>query len=95
MHCFAGCSTLDAISAVGLDWPDLYPDKPPRPEGYRPIKRPFLPADAFETLRHEAHVVGIVANNMKTSGEVSHKDFKRLVEAETRIESIKESCYGR
>ena len=95
IKCFAGCSALDVITAVGLEWDALFPERPPSPEGYKPIKRPFYPTDAFEALRHEAHVIGIVANNMAACGEVSHKDFRRLIEAEERIEGINEAAYGR
>ncbi len=27
IHCFAGCDPSDALTAVGLDWKDIYPDR--------------------------------------------------------------------
>lgn len=27
LHCFAGCPTDDILSAIGLEWADLYPDR--------------------------------------------------------------------
>jgi hypothetical protein len=94
IKCFASCSALDVITAVSLEWDALFPDRPPSLEGYKPIKRPFYTADVFEALRHESHVLGFIAKDMRT-GKISDTDYQRLIEAEERIEGINEAAYGR
>lgn len=93
IKCFAGCSVESILDSVGLTFSDLYPMRPPRPEGCRPIKRPFVPADVFEAIRHESHVLGFIAKDMRT-GKVSETDYRRLIDAEERIEAINGAAYG-
>ena len=94
LYCFAGCSTLSVITKVGLEWSELYPEKSPPVEGCRPVVRSFLPADAFNTVRHELHVVGIIVDDFMKHGRLSPENRQRIIEAESRIEAIKDRCYG-
>ena len=95
LHCFAGCSALDVITAVGLEWDALFPPRPLPPEGCRPIRRTFLPADAFETLRHEVDVVTLIAGDMLRGKDVPVEDHARLLVAQQQLDAVAQLCYGK
>ena len=95
LHDFGGCDVESVLDAVGLTFDDLFPPKPPRAEGYRPERRPFLPADAFDVLRHEATIVFLIGADVHKNRTVSDEDFQRLLVATGRLENIAGGVYGR
>lgn len=57
MHCFAGCSIHEIVSAVGLEVTDLFPDRED-PLSPKPSRKPYFPAEAVLTaLASEALVL--------------------------------------
>ena len=95
IHCFAGCSVEEVLGAVGLTFDDLFPPRPPRAEGYRPERRPFLPSDVFEIARSEVGVVFLIGCDMSKHKAISDQDYERLLIACSRLERIAEVAYGR
>ena len=95
VHCVAGCSALDAISAVGLDWSDLYPDKPLPVQGHKPIRRPFLPTDAFDTLRHINQIMLIIVGDMVRGKGCPVESHMSLMNCQKQLDDIAELCYGK
>ena len=95
LNCMShGCSFRDIVDATGVDIAELFPPKPPRPEGYRPIKRPFMATDVFEDLRHEAAIVYLIACDLRKGKTVSEQDYERLGQSITTVERISEAAYG-
>lgn len=89
VHCFAGCSVHDVLSATGLDMADLYPEKPIH-HG-RPERRPFPAIDALRAISFEALVV-LVSAGAVLSGTFSQSDRQRLSVAVERIQSALTAC---
>jgi hypothetical protein len=87
LHCFAGCSPLAVLDALGLEWADLFP---PREDGERrkPIRRAFRLADALSALRHEA---GVLRIGLASGTPV---DKTRMDEALGRILAIIDTLEG-
>jgi hypothetical protein len=84
LHCFAGCSVHEVVSAVGLDLSDLFP---PREIGVgkgKPERRPFPPADILRCIASEALVVMTSAKSL-LAGPLPEFDRKRLNVAVSRI----------
>ena len=95
LHCFAGCAVESILDAIGLAFDDLFPPRPPRAGGYRPERRPFVPADAFDIARFEVGVVFLIACDMHKLRVISEQDYERLLMACGRLERIAEVAYGR
>jgi hypothetical protein len=83
LHCFAGCSALEIVDAVGLEMADLFP---PRQHHGKPERRPFPAADVLRALASEALVVASVGVSM-LSGRFTDADRERLILAVSRIQS--------
>lgn len=77
IHCFAGCETNNVLTAVGLEFQDLYP--PRRVDHYIPReRRPFDAVDVLRCLSREALIL-IGASAKLLAGEtLSQADFDRL-----------------
>ncbi len=83
LHCFAGCASTDVVAALGLEFSDLYPD---RPERYRPPKRSRIPAsDLIKIMADEAVTVGLIAGRFLDDREIDEDDWDRLSLAVRRI----------
>lgn len=89
VHCFAGCSVHDVLSATGLDMAALFPEKPIH-HG-RPERRPFPAIDALRAISFEALVV-LVSASAVLSGTFSQTDRQRLSLAVERIQSALTAC---
>ncbi len=84
IHCFAGCSVHEVVSAIGLEISDLFP---PRDSYGKPERRPFPAADVLRALAFEAIVV-LAASRKLLNGELLEKfDHDRLLMAASRIQN--------
>lgn len=84
IHCFAGCSPYDVVSAVGLEMSDLFP---PRQHNGKPERRPFPAADALRAVAFEALIVATAGSALLAGKPFSDVDRERLVLAVSRINS--------
>ena len=95
VRCFAGCTFENIIAAAGVDVSAMFPPRPPRPEGYGPERRPFLPSDVFEVARIDVAVVFLIGCDLHKHKAISEQDYERLLRAYSRLERIAEAAYGR
>lgn len=96
VHCFGkDCSFEDIVAGAGVDVAEMFPPAPPRAEGYRRDRRPFLPADVFQIAKHEIAVASLIACDMHARKAVSDADYERLLIAAGRLERIADTAYGR
>jgi len=86
LHDFAGCSALEVLDAVGLDWSALYPPRAPTTTHRR--RGPPVPyADALRCLAHEAWAVLISAARVEREDCITEEDLRRLTLAIQRIQT--------
>lgn len=85
IHCFAGCTTHEIVSAVGLDLTALFP-KRAIPYG-RPERRPFPADDVLCAVAFESLVVSIAASALSSGKPFSETDRVRLLLASSRIQA--------
>ena len=75
IHCFAGCSVHEIVSAVGLELSDLFPESR---EPHKPLSRPFPASDILRCLSFESLFLKICALDLKNGEQLSDKDYERL-----------------
>lgn len=85
VHCFAGCSVHEVLSAAGVSMTALFP---PRGRCHaKPETRPFPAADVLRCIAFEALVVSCAAADLLTGEPFTEDDRARLVVAASRIQA--------
>jgi len=84
IHCFAGCSPFEVVSAVSMDLSDLFPDKL---EPSKPMKRRFMPQDVIACLAGETFFVTLCAEALAKGEKLADVDVDRLTVAHRRYQS--------
>ncbi len=92
LHCFAGCETEDVLSAVGLTFSDVMPERIGSKQSYKPLNTPIPARDALATLDHEAMVTAIIAADILEYKQVDQDTWDRLGVAVQRINSTRAMC---
>ena len=93
-HCFAGCDTAAILTAIGMEFSDLYP---PRPDTCaKPERRPFPAQDVLEALAFEVSIVLCAARDLLEAGDLvlGTEGFARLELAYQRIGSALSLAQG-
>lgn len=85
LKCFAGCETESVLSAVGLEFSDLFPERLPG-VGYQPTKsRHFSSAELLEIVDHETTVAALILADVLELKMVDEAMWDRLATAANRI----------
>lgn len=88
IHCHAGCSAHEVVSAVGLELTDLFPPRPADPAYIgKPERRAFPAADILRAIGFEALVVGCAASALLAGESFTQTDRDRLLVAVGRIQA--------
>lgn len=83
IHCWAGCSALDVLEAVGLDFDALFPEKL---ADHKPRERqPFSHREAMAALVPEVLLVALASSMLKAGKALSEIDHSRLMQASQRL----------
>lgn len=92
LHDFGGDDVEAILSALGLSFGDLYPDRP----GHfaKPSRRPFNASDVLALVAFESTVALLVVSDVINGKLVGDADFERLLEAGRRLGHAAEVCNG-
>ena len=84
-HCFAGCDAESVLSALGLEFSDLYPE----PLGHHFKSRPMRtsPREILETLDHDSMVVAFIGADFLKHKSLDEETWSRLAKSVNRINS--------
>lgn len=82
MHCFAGCDTESILSAMGMQFSDLYPE---RQADSKPQKMPFNPRDVLAAIGQEALVIALAAIDLGKGKSLTDDERSRVMQAAGRI----------
>ena len=86
IHCHAGCSVHEVVSAIGLEVSDLFPPRPVDPSRVgKPERRPFPAADCLRAVAFEATIVALAGAAIIAGEPFSQFDKDRLLVAVGRI----------
>lgn len=81
LHCFAGCSAVDVVSAMGFELSDLFPDS----ERSSRVRNPFPLRDVLSLLYRESLIVMLAAKNVAKKLPLHDHDYERVKLAYQRI----------
>ena len=84
-NCFAGCDKQSILSAVGLKFEDLFPDK----VGYekKPIPR-FSRSEFFDIAMNEAGILALAVGMLLNGDDICEKNLERVRIAIEKIASM-------
>jgi hypothetical protein len=85
VHCFAGCSAEEVLSAVGLTFDALYPEQEIKRGG--PERRPFPAADILRAISNESLITYLAAKSVSNGLTLPEPDIQRLLVATSRIQA--------
>ena len=83
LHCFAGCETEHVLSALGLTFADVMPERIGDEHRYKPMRQRFDARQVLECVSHEVIVICLIAE--KYASIIGDKDEARLMLAATRL----------
>lgn len=94
LHCFGGCAVESILSAAGLTFEALFPDR--APDAHRPqrTRRQFHPGDVLACIATEALIVAVAASCLRQGLALSDQDHERLIVAAGRIQAAREVAIG-
>ena len=78
LHCFAGCSAYDVVSAVGLELSDLFAERPDGVNGRKPLTRPFPASDVIQALSSELSFISLCAGDLSRGEKLTNEDQEHL-----------------
>jgi len=84
LHCFAGCSLHEIVSAAGVELSDLFPNKP---RSHKAISKPFPAADILRCLSGDITVLMLVASDLARSENLDSNTKERLMKSAQRLSS--------
>lgn len=93
VKCFAGCGALDVITAVGLEFPALFP-----PQGHqeRSSSHSRVPArDLLQIISAETTAVMLFAHDMLQGKKPTLEEWQRLAEAAAKIGRARDHIHDR
>ena len=83
VHCFSGCETEDVLSAVGLTFSDLYPERVGVEHAYKPKRNGFDARQVLAAASQEIMVVCLIADKLASAAD--DPDQSRLIIAAARL----------
>lgn len=93
LHCFAGCSAVDIVGAMGLAMTDLFPE--PLTRTYLPrIRAPFSALDAMRCLSAESSVIALAVADIMAGKQLDDRYLDRIATAGGRIAAALEMVHG-
>ncbi len=81
IHCFAGCSVMDVLQAVGLKMANLFPDKSIDPYAPKPKTPKFSAYELFPLLVQEALILALGWEQLYATGVIGETDCQRVIQA--------------
>ena len=94
IHCFAGCSAHEIVSAAGLVLGDLFPPCSQGTHCSKSERRPFAALDVLRCIGREALIVAVAASRLARGHQIPPEDRNRLLRAAERISAAVDLAEG-
>jgi hypothetical protein len=93
LKCWAGCSAVEVVTALGLTMSDLFPPPPDTPgSGHAAQRRPWSAGDLIELAAHESSVAMVIAADVLRGR--ADADLERLLLAAGRLADLREAVHA-
>lgn len=93
VHCFAGCSAEEIVSACGLKLEDLFPEKTEK-DFVPGQRRRFPAADVLLMVEQEINIMAIVAGDLAAGRLPAPADIERMRVARLRLQEARRLALG-
>lgn len=87
LTCWAGCSALEVVQAVGLELRDLF-ERRLADGAIGPVRPPPFPLERCRRIRHCAIVLGLAAGDLRHGRALGVADTETLLEAFHELDSL-------
>lgn len=95
VHCFAGCSVEEILSAAGLSFDALFPDKPLAGVDFKPPhRRPFPAGDVLAACAQDCLHVAVFAANLANGEKITPEDYLAMLAAAGRVAEARRIALG-
>lgn len=85
--CWAGCSALEVVNAVGLELRDLF-DRRLTEAGMETVRLPPFPLERCRRIRHCALVIGLAAGDLRHGRALGVADTETLLAAYHELDRL-------
>ena len=92
IHCFAGCETEDVLSALGMTFSDVMPERIGTKYSFKPMRQRFDARQMLATLDHESLVVSVIGGDFLEHKEIDEDTWCRLSASVSKINSARSIC---
>lgn len=89
IHCFGGCETEAILSAMQLQFSDLFPEAL-APDNSRRNRFGLSNAEKLELISHELTVTCLILKDVVDNKAISEPDWTRFCRAAHRIRAVQE-----
>jgi len=89
LYCFGGCETQAILSAMQLQFADLFPE-PLALDNSRRTRFGLSNAEILQLISHEITVAGLILANVVDTKTISEPDWTRFCRAAHRIRAVRE-----
>lgn len=94
IHCFAGCSAIEILDSINLDWSALIPTKA-IDHHVQKVRRAWIAIDVLNALAMEILIAWNFTKAMAIGTSLSTKDSERLLLCASRMQSGLDAINGR
>ena len=84
VKCWAGCSADHVVASMGLEFKDLFPERPDNRPPLRPRER-WIPRDVFRALADECFLLVVYSSALAAGKKLKEKDHLLLVDVARRF----------
>ena len=85
LHCFAGCSAAEIVSAMGLELSDLFPPRETPPGAPKRTPRLLTAGQALDLLADETTLIAVAGGNVGHGATLTQIDLDRVLQAAGRV----------
>jgi hypothetical protein len=91
IKCWSGCSTEDILGSVGMDFDDIFPERPiyQRSSGKQPT---LSSSDALRIVKYEAMIIWMYGQDLRNKKTPSEEDHQRFTVAITRVKDAMDAA---